>query len=66
MFEKIVVWVRKFKAVGDIAVQYDPAHASLPWAGVRLILQVGRRLHISIKLKKFLEFANFTADVGFF
>jgi hypothetical protein len=21
-------------------VQYDPAHASLPWAGVRLVLQV--------------------------
>jgi len=51
VFEKIVVWVRKFKEVGDIAVQYDPVHASLPWAGVRLILQVGRRLYISINLK---------------
>lgn len=38
--EKLVVWVNKFKEVGDIAVQYDPGHASLPWAAVRLILQV--------------------------
>jgi hypothetical protein len=33
-------WVSKFKAVGDMAVQYDPAHAALPWAGVRVLLQV--------------------------
>lgn len=30
VFEKIVVWVQKFKEVGDIVVQYDPVHASLP------------------------------------
>ena len=39
--ERVVKWVAKFKEVGDIAVQYDPSHASLPWAGVRLLLQVG-------------------------
>lgn len=38
--EKIIVWVEKFKAVGDVAVQYDPAHAALPWACVRFFLQV--------------------------
>ncbi|KAK6532746.1 hypothetical protein TWF281_006923 [Arthrobotrys megalospora] len=38
--EKTVSWLQKFKEVGDIAVQYDPAHASLPWAGVRFLLQV--------------------------
>ncbi|KAH7372269.1 hypothetical protein BKA66DRAFT_175722 [Pyrenochaeta sp. MPI-SDFR-AT-0127] len=38
--EKIVHWVDVFKQVGDIAVQYDTAHASLPWAAVRLILQI--------------------------
>ena len=38
--EKLVVWVNKFKEVGDIVIQYDPGHASLPWAGVRFILQV--------------------------
>lgn len=39
--EKVVEWVNKFKQVGDSAVQYDPAHASLPWAAVRFFLQVG-------------------------
>ena len=40
LFEKIVVWVDKFKEVGDNAVQYNPTHAALPWAAVRLVLQV--------------------------
>ena len=39
--EKIIVWLDKFKAVGDAATQYDSAHASLAWAGVRFLLQVG-------------------------
>jgi len=38
--DKILSWVEKFKEVGDIAVQYDPGHAALPWAGVRLLLQL--------------------------
>lgn len=37
--EKLIKWVTKFKEVGDVAVQYDPAHASLPWAAVRFLLQ---------------------------
>lgn len=37
--EKIIVWVEKFKIVGDQAIQYDPAHAALPWACVRFFLQ---------------------------
>jgi hypothetical protein len=40
VFEKMAGWVNKFKEVGDLAVQYDTAHAALPWAGVRLLLQV--------------------------
>ncbi len=40
LFSKIVVWIDRFKQVGDIAVQYDPAHAALPWAGVRFLLIV--------------------------
>jgi hypothetical protein len=40
VFEKIVRWVDTFKQVGDAAVQYDPAHAALPWAGIRFLLQV--------------------------
>jgi len=40
--EKVAEWVNKFKDVGDNAVQYDPGHAALPWAGVRFFLQVRR------------------------
>ena len=32
--------MNKFKEVGDIAVQYDPGHAALPWAAIRFFLQV--------------------------
>jgi hypothetical protein len=38
--EKVVVWLEKFKAIGDIAVNFDPIHAALPWAGVRFLLLV--------------------------
>jgi ankyrin repeat domain-containing protein 50 len=38
--EKVIVWINKFKEVGDVAANFDPVHASLPWAGVRLMLQV--------------------------
>ncbi|KAF4769228.1 hypothetical protein HAV15_008430 [Penicillium sp. str.  len=37
--DKVGFWLNRFKEVGDIAVQYDPTHASLPWAGVRVLLQ---------------------------
>ena len=37
---KLITWVDKFKAVGDTAIQYDPVHAALPWAGIRFLLQV--------------------------
>ncbi|KAI9675706.1 MAG: hypothetical protein M1817_001073 [Caeruleum heppii] len=40
VFAKISKWVEKFIKVGDIAVQYDPGHAALPWAAVRFILQI--------------------------
>jgi hypothetical protein len=39
---KIIFWLNKFKEVGDVAVNFDPVHASLPWAGVRFLLQVCR------------------------
>ena len=38
---KVAKWVHHFREVGDIVVQYDPGHAALPWAGVRLLLMVG-------------------------
>ncbi|MCJ1312839.1 hypothetical protein MMC25_006515, partial [Agyrium rufum] len=38
--DKIIRWLDRFKAVGDIAVNADPIHAGLPWAGIRLILEI--------------------------
>ena len=40
LFSKIVKWIDLFKQVGDTAVEYDPVHAALPWAGIRFLLQV--------------------------
>ncbi|KAK2036992.1 hypothetical protein LZ31DRAFT_482286, partial [Colletotrichum somersetense] len=37
---KMAKWVNHFKEIGDIAVQYDPVHAALPWAGIRFLLNV--------------------------
>lgn len=37
---KVLKWITIFRDVGDLAVQYDPGHAALPWAGVRFLLQV--------------------------
>lgn len=40
LFGKVIRWIDLFKQVGDAAVQYDPVHTELPWAGVRFLLQV--------------------------
>ena len=40
IMEKITSWINKFKEIVDVAVQYDPAHAALPWAGIRFLLQI--------------------------
>ena len=37
---KIMVWIDKFKEIGDVAANFDPSHAALPWAGVRFLLLV--------------------------
>lgn len=38
--DKVTLWLDRFKAVGDVAINADPVHAGLPWAGIRLLLQV--------------------------
>lgn len=38
--DKIVEYLDRFKAIGNIASGADPVHFGLPWAGVSLILQV--------------------------
>ncbi|EXK25828.1 hypothetical protein FOMG_17528 [Fusarium oxysporum f. sp. melonis 26406] len=35
---KVIKWVNRFKEIGDIAVQYNPGYAALPWAGIRFLL----------------------------
>ena len=37
---KIVSVLKKFVAVGDVAINFDPVHAALPWAAVRFVLVV--------------------------
>ncbi|KAI9658256.1 MAG: hypothetical protein M1821_002389 [Bathelium mastoideum] len=38
--DKIARWINRVKEIGDIVANYDPAHASLPWAVIRVILQI--------------------------
>ena len=38
--DKVILWLDRFKQVGDIVVNADPIHAGLPWAGIRLLLEV--------------------------
>jgi hypothetical protein len=38
--DKVVRWLNRFKAVGDVAVNADPLHAGLLWAGIRFLLEV--------------------------
>ena len=40
VFAKVITWATKFIQIGDTVMQYDPGHAALPWAGVRLLLQI--------------------------
>ncbi|RYP42504.1 hypothetical protein DL767_000192 [Monosporascus sp. MG133] len=37
--QKLVTWLDKFKAIGDVVASYDPAHMALPWAGIRFLIQ---------------------------
>jgi hypothetical protein len=38
--DKVVSWLNRFKDVGNVAASADPVHAGLPWAGIRLLLEV--------------------------
>ena len=41
--DKVIGWLNRFKAVGDVVANVDPVHVGLPWAGVRLLLEVKAR-----------------------
>lgn len=38
--DKILLLCNRLRQIGDIAVSADPIHAGLPWAGIRLMLEV--------------------------
>ena len=39
IYDKIAVWIQRFVDMVDVAVQYDPGHAALPWASIRFLLK---------------------------
>jgi len=45
VYMKMANSIKTFVEVMDVAVQFDPVHTALPWAGIRLILQVRGSLH---------------------
>jgi hypothetical protein len=49
VWNKVTRWTTGMIAIVDTVVQYDPVHAALPWAGVKLILHV-----VSIPLALFV------------
>ena len=38
--DKVVQLLDKFMSVGDVIANVDPIHVGLPWAGIRVILEV--------------------------
>ncbi|KAK7419215.1 hypothetical protein QQZ08_010927 [Neonectria magnoliae] len=34
VLRKVAEWIDRFRTIGDVVVQYDPAHAALPWTGI--------------------------------
>jgi hypothetical protein len=46
ILQRVTFWLEKVKSVGDVVASYDPAHAALPWAGARFLIQVRRIIPI--------------------
>jgi hypothetical protein len=38
--DKVLAWLDRFKSVGDVIANVDPVHVGLPWAGIRMMLEV--------------------------
>jgi hypothetical protein len=38
--KQVILWLDRFKGVGNVAANADPINAGLPWAGVRFLLTV--------------------------
>lgn len=37
---KVLRWLDQFKSAGDVIANVDPVHIGLPWAGIRILLEV--------------------------
>jgi hypothetical protein len=46
----VVMFLDKFKEVGNLLTSLDPVHAGLPWAGVKILLEVCRSSSTTIIL----------------
>lgn len=42
--DKVLRWLDRFKSVADVIANVDPVHVGLPWAGIRILLEVRLRL----------------------
>lgn len=45
---KLMSHIDSYLHVIDIAVQYDPVHAALPWAGIRFLFRVSLNINKSL------------------
>ena len=50
--DKVLVWLDRFKSVGDVVANVDPVHVGLPWAGIRILLEVRKGQYGSCLLFK--------------
>jgi len=41
-----MLWLDRFKSVGDVVANVAPLHVGVPWAGVRILLEVCTPLSI--------------------
>jgi hypothetical protein len=47
---KIASCLKSFETIGDYIVSLDPGHAALPWAAIKVLLQVGRTKGTTVPL----------------
>ncbi|KAJ3547221.1 hypothetical protein NM208_g1628 [Fusarium decemcellulare] len=63
LFDRIIDWLQKFIAIGDVAVAFDPVHAALPWAASAVlnreqtqgILQIIEKVTYLVQQGRFYE-----------
>ena len=46
--DKVIRLLDKFKSTGDVVANIDPIHIGLPWAGIRILLEVQPDVKLSL------------------